>query len=74
MELETKKATGPDGIPAKIVKLAANLIDSPLTNIINDDITKGNFSESAKPASVIPTFKKDDTVCPGVEKIDFRSS
>ena len=32
--LNPKKATGPDKIPVKIVKLAASVIDSHLTNII----------------------------------------
>ena len=32
--LNLKKATGPDKIPVKIVKLAASVIDSHLTNII----------------------------------------
>ena len=33
--VNTKKATGPDNIPPKLVKLSANLIDSHLYNIIN---------------------------------------
>ena len=60
LSLNTKKATGPDEIPAKVVKLAANVIDSHLTNIINNDIARGTFAEDAKTASVIPIFKKDD--------------
>ena len=58
--LSSKKATGPDKIPVKIVKLAANVIDSHLTNIINDDFSNNAFSDSAKLAFVRPIYKKDD--------------
>ena len=58
--LNSKKATGPDKIPVKIVKLAASVIDSHLTNIINNDLSNNAFSDSAKLASVRPIYKKDD--------------
>ena len=57
--LNPKKATGPDKIPVKIVRLAASVIDSHLTNIIND-LSDNAFSDSAKLASVRPIYKKDD--------------
>ena len=59
-ELDPKKATGLDKIPPKIVKMSANVIDSHLANIINNDITKNVFSEKAKVASVRPIFKKNE--------------
>ena len=59
-EVDLKKATGPDKIPPKIVKLSANVIDSHLTNLINSDIKKNSFSEGAKIASVRPIFKKNE--------------
>ena len=34
------KAIGPDKIPAKAIKLAANVIDSHLTIIINKDLIR----------------------------------
>ena len=58
--LNPKKATGPDKIPVKIVKLAASVIDSHLTNIINNHLSNNAFSDSAKLASVRPIYKKDD--------------
>ena len=58
--MNPKKATGPDKIPVKIVKLAASVIDSHLTNIINNDLSNNAFSDSAKLASVRPIYKKDD--------------
>ena len=36
--LSPKKATGPDAIPLKIVKLSADVIGKHLTNIINTDL------------------------------------
>ena len=40
--------------------MSANVIDSHLANIINNDITKNAFSEKAKVASVRPIFKKNE--------------
>ena len=39
-DLNSKKVTGPDKSPVKIVKLAANVIDLHLTNIINNDLSR----------------------------------
>ena len=57
--LNPKKATGPDGIPPKIVKLSSNVIDKYLTNIINNDLSQSCFSQNAKIASVRPIYKKN---------------
>ena len=57
--LNPKKATGPDGIPLKIIKLSADVIDKHLTNIINTDLECSCFSENAKIASVKPIYKKE---------------
>ena len=40
--------------------MSANVIDSHLANIINNDITKNVFSEKAKVASVRPIFMKSE--------------
>ena len=55
--INSRKATGPDKIPPKIVKMSANIIDSHLTNIINSDLKRNAFSDSAKIASIRPIFK-----------------
>ena len=57
--LNLKKATGPNKIPVKIVKQAVSVIDSYLTNIINNDLSNNAFSDSAKLASVGAIYKKD---------------
>ena len=56
--LNLKKATGPDGIPLKIIKLSA-VIDKHLTNIINTDLESSCFSEDAKISPVKPIYKKE---------------
>ena len=70
-ELDPKKATGLDKIPPKIVKMSANVIDSHLANIINNDITKNVFYEKAKVASVRPIIKKNE--CEKIENYKLLS-
>ena len=57
--LNPKKATGPDGIPLKIIKLSADVIDKHLTNTINTYLGCSCFSENAKITSVKPIYKKE---------------
>ena len=56
--VNSRKATGPDKIPPKIVRISANIIDSHLINIINSDLKRNAFSDSAKVASICPIFKR----------------
>ena len=58
--LNPKKATGPDGIPIKVIMSPNNVIDSHITNIINHDLNIDKYSDEAKTALVRPLFKKDD--------------
>ena len=46
--LDTNKATGPDGIPAKFVQMSASVIDCHLSNIITCKISKTNISSMLK--------------------------
>ena len=55
--INARKAAGPDKIPPKIVKVSANVINSHLTNIINSDLKRNTFSDSARVASIRPIFK-----------------
>ena len=55
--LNPRKATGPDGIQVKILKIARNVIDSHLSNIINRAIKEHKFSEDAKTALVRHLYK-----------------
>ena len=58
--LNINKATGPDGIPLKLIKLSANFVDKYLTSIINHNISRSYFSDGAKNALVKPIYKKKD--------------
>ena len=60
MSLDTKKATGVDKIPPKLVKLAADVIATSLSLAINSSLDKGAFPDAAKVASVFPVDKKTD--------------
>ena len=57
--LNLKRAKGPDGISAKFVKMSANIFDSHLANIVNNDISLNKYSKHAKTTTVRPIFKKD---------------
>ena len=46
--INSRKATGPDKIPPKIVKMSANIIDFHLTNIINSELKKMPFQTQQK--------------------------
>ena len=52
-------STGADEIPAKYLKLSANIIASPLTHIINSFIIISSFPEAWKVARVSPIPKVD---------------
>ena len=55
--VNSREATWPDKIPPKIVKMLANNIDSHFTNIINSDLKRNAFPDSAKVASIRSIFK-----------------
>ena len=50
--INSRKAPGQDKILSKIVKMLANIVDSHLTDIINSDLKRNVFSDSAKVASI----------------------
>jgi hypothetical protein len=53
-----RKATGNDGISAKILKMAKPAICQPLTDLVNRSIASGSFPDKLKEAQVVPIFKK----------------
>jgi len=57
-ELNTGKATGIDNIPAYFVKIAADILDEPLTKIFNKSISENRFCEGAKTAVIPPISRK----------------
>ena len=58
--LKTCKATGLDKIPAKILKLSANIIARTLTFILNLSLATGVYIHEWKRARVTPIFKSGD--------------
>ena len=60
INLGAKKATRPDKIPAKVVKMTGYIIDKNIANIINNDLLRSSFLDSAKIASIRPIFNKGE--------------
>ena len=59
-DLDTGISVGHDKIPAKYVKMVADILDEPLTKVINTSIYNNKFCESAKIAVVPPIYKEKD--------------
>ena len=57
-ELNPSKASGPNGIPTKIMQMISNIICTPLSKIYNISVPSGTHPEKLKYANVIPVFKK----------------
>ena len=64
-EINPKKATGPDDIPPKLVKLGSPVLAPIITKVINYGITTSNFPSSLKMANVSPVYKKNDNMSKG---------
>ena len=58
--MKTNKASGPNSIPTKILKLFKNEFSKPLSDMINLSFNQGIFLNLLKIANVIPTHKKGD--------------
>ena len=59
--LVVSKATGPDGLPARILKLAAPMIAGSLSTLFSVCLTEGVFPDDWKLANVHPVFKSGDS-------------
>ena len=55
--IDTKKVSGFDKIPPKLVKLSAEILSTPLSIVINNSLKYGVFPDDAKIVSVIPLDK-----------------
>lgn len=60
-QINARKATGLDQLPATLVKLSASVIAVPLTHIINESLVSSVFPDSLKIAKVKPLHKKGAT-------------
>ena len=59
-ELETNDSTGPNSIPAKIVKKNKNELAKPLCDLINLVLQSGTFPDILKTANIILIYKNVD--------------
>ena len=57
--LDPSKATGPDGIPACILKECSEQIMPSLCSLFNHSLRTGRFRSEWKSADVTPVYKKD---------------
>ena len=60
LSLDISKRAGYDTLRPKIIKLAAPIIVTPLTKIINLSISVSKYPDMMKEACITPMFKKDD--------------
>jgi len=58
--IDPSKATGPDGISPRLLKLADRAIVPSLTRLVNMSLQENIVPDSWKAANVIPLHKKDD--------------
>ena len=58
--INIKKATGADGIPAKLIKCSKSIIAPQITSILNMSIDQSVFPDKLKKAQVTPLYKKND--------------
>ena len=56
--IDSKKSTGADNIPAKIIKSCISPISGVLANLINTTFQHGKFPVSLKGAQVVPIHKR----------------
>ena len=60
-DLKQAKATGPDRIRVRALKMAATNISRSLTRLFNESLSTGKFSSAWKIAKVTPLFKGGTT-------------
>ena len=60
VQLNAKKAAGPDDIPPKIIKDSIDVLTLPLTNLFNTSIDESLFPLNLKYANISPIYKKGD--------------
>ena len=58
--LDEHKSTGEDQLALKLIKLAANVLNVPISKAINASLLEGKFLDRAKAAAVTPLYKGDD--------------
>ena len=62
VKLNVNKSQGYDNIPAKLIKIGAEVLCYSLTSIINSCVTCGIYPDCLKHAEVTPIYKKKDAL------------
>ena len=60
LSLDVSKATGPDGIPARLLRETADVIAPSLCCLFNKSLSSGFIPTEWKLANVVPVYKKGD--------------
>ena len=55
--INANKATGPDNIPGRLLKIASDILASSLTEIFNKSLSTGSYPDDWKMAKVMPIYK-----------------
>lgn len=63
-KIDVSKATGPDGISGRILKLVAEDISPSITFLFQQAIVTGENPNDWKEANIVPIFKKGDRTLP----------
>ena len=58
--LDETKATGPDGISARLLRMSAPVISKSLTSLFNASLKLGQFPQEWKEANITPVAKNGD--------------
>jgi len=59
LHLKSSKATGPDGIPARVLRECADVLSKPLSSLFSLSLFHGVVPKEWKCANVIPIYKAD---------------
>ena len=57
----TDKATGPDGIPSRLLKETASVIAPSTCKLFNKSLSTGTVPQGWKEANIVPVFKKGES-------------
>ncbi len=63
--LDVKKASGPDNIPAILLKAVAEPLSGPLSLLFQQSLDTGDVPKDWRVATIHPVFKKGDKSSPG---------
>ena len=55
--INANKATGPDNIPGRLLKIASDILSPSLTEIFNKSLSTGSYPDDWKMAKVMPIYK-----------------